>query len=101
MIVYYQSHAWELKELARKLNLNPRLLRQRIERGWSIEKSIKAPIKSHEREITDHLGNHFNSIKELCQFHHFNEKLFRYRRYAGWSVERILTTPKQRKAYSW
>jgi hypothetical protein len=94
MIVYYQSHAWDVNDLAREHGIKPNVLRRRIQRGWYVDLALKKPSKQKQRTV-EYNGVMYSSIKELCQKMHFSEKLFRYRLYMGWDIDRILNTPKR------
>lgn len=49
VIVIYENKKYTATELARKLNINEELVRSRIRRGWSIEKSIETQMNRRKK----------------------------------------------------
>lgn len=70
------------------------LFSQRINKGWSIERSLTEPV--HRIKMTacvDHVGNRFGSIRAMCDYWGINYNNFNTRRRLGWSLKDILETP--------
>lgn len=83
-----------LTAMAKAYNMPEGCLRQRLERGMTIEEALTTPIKKwhHSRcvECVDHLGHKFESYRKMCDFWKIKYELFMHRFNNGWSVKDAL-----------
>lgn len=83
-----------LTAMAKANNMSEGCLRQRLERGMTIEEALTTPIKKwhHSRSVgcVDHLGNKFESYRKMCDYWKIKYELFMHRFNNGWSVKDAL-----------
>lgn len=83
-----------LTAMAKAYNMQEGCLRQRLERGMTIEEALTTPIKKwhHSRcvECVDHLGHKFESYRKMCDFWKTKYELFMHRFNNGWSIKDAL-----------
>lgn len=80
------------KEMCQYHNVNEHTFKERMMRGWSVEKALN-PKSLGKIESIDHEGNQFGSIFEMCI--HWNLSLstfFGRKNKLKWPLKRILTT---------
>lgn len=85
-----------IKDMCRSYGINTATYRQRIARGWDIEKALTYfPIESRVKCV-DHLGNKYASKTEMCSKYgipgSYNKRIKK-----GLSVEQALTTPTKHR----
>lgn len=77
-------------------------VKNRLDRGWSLEQALTVPNDDQKRKIKphngipwkDHLGNEYISLPKMCAAYGITEKIFQSRkRLLKWPLEKILTTP--------
>ena len=75
------------------------LYRDRVKRGWDIEKALTTPKqeahKSTLKLSVDHLGNKFESVKAMIEYWGISKQMYYKRKRKGWTLEEILTKPRQ------
>lgn len=69
---------------------------RRIEIGWSIERALTAPIRSHSKIIKDHKGQEFNSIESMCNHYGIHKEAFNHRITHGWTLKDALEVEVRR-----
>ncbi len=78
-------------------NINFYTYRERIQKGYSIERALTEPLMEQgllfKNECFDHLGKKYNSEKEMAMAYGIEPYIFAMRKYNGWDVRRALTTP--------
>ncbi len=59
-IITYKGKTLRLPELADLFGINPKLLRERLQRGWTVERAIETVVVWHRRKGTEwaSLGSH-------------------------------------------
>ena len=81
-----------IKDMCRSYGINTATYRQRIARGWDIEKALTYfPIESRVKCV-DHLGNKYASKTEMCNKYGIPVSSYNKRIKKGLSVEQALTT---------
>ena len=65
--------------------------RNRINRGWDIQKALTTNLIPMEKPCKDHLGNEFKSQQDMCAFWGIEEALYRQRIKLGFGLEKALT----------
>lgn len=90
------------REMARAHNLSEDILRDRLKRGWSMEKALTAPINGANgeyigKECYDHTGRRFPSIKAKCKFWNITASAYNARIKKGMLEKDALTTPVKQK----
>ena len=65
-------------------------VRDRLRRGWSLEKSLTYLTKV---EIQDHLGNKFKTYKDMASYWGISIDAYNKRKRNGWSLKDSLTVP--------
>lgn len=48
----YRGHVYSIAELAQEFNINPRTLKHRLRRGWTVEQAISIPINFRLKNAT-------------------------------------------------
>lgn len=105
---WYLGKEWTVDELEKiaKHNLKRDMILARIQRGWSIERSITQSSKnkiqpcSVGKKIYEYQGNMYNSY-ELCQISPLSDLTIgdissRINKH-GWTVERAIIQPKRKR----
>lgn len=86
----YQSES----EMCRSWGIRYSTFMARKHSGWSVGDALTKPILSSNRvQMTDHLGNTYNSIKAMCDYWGISYRVYSMRRYLGWDIEKALTEP--------
>lgn len=61
--------------------------------GMPLEEALTKPVQKHQfhnKNVKDHLGNHFETIKAMCKYWNVSETCFYSRRDFGFTLEEIL-----------
>ena len=60
--------------------------------NWSVEDALTKKVKSYSSDVTDHLGNKFDSVSEMCKYWKIKYNIYNSRISRNWSIERALIT---------
>lgn len=83
-----------LRQMAHAWHISPALLRYRLEKGWSIEKSLTTPPDDRSPRICrDHLGKEYPSLTAMARAYGLTLETLRSRMRKGWSLKEQLTIP--------
>lgn len=83
-----------LRQMAHAWHISPALLRYRLERGWSVEKSLTTPPDDRTpRSCRDHTGKEYPTLTAMAQAWGLTLETLRSRMRKGWSLEEQLTIP--------
>lgn len=83
--------------LAERTDNTPNVIRQRIWRGWDMERALHQPKKKLSgMKCTDHLGKEYISQTEMCEHYKITIDAYIKRIKRGWTQERALTTPMRK-----
>lgn len=91
-----------IKSMAMHYGLPDYVVSTRIKKGWTMQEVLTTPCKQivqhhfDKNNISDHMGNIFNSQKEMCEYWNVDRNSFDKRLQSGWSVEKALTTPTKK-----
>lgn len=77
-------------EMCQHYELKQATVRDRLRRGWSLEKSLTYLTKV---EIQDHLGNKFKTYKDMASYWGISIDAYNKRKRNGWSLKDSLTVP--------
>ena len=94
-ISYKGIRAKNLDELARKNNIEPRLLYLRINKGWSLEEALEINNLGKKKlnvALYEYQGN-LMSIKQISEKYNINIKTIFSRLSRGWSIEETIEIP--------
>ena len=80
-----------IRAMCRYYNIPENRYRDRINRGWDIERALMTDLIPMEKTCKDHLGQEFKSQQDMCAFWGIGESLFRQRIKLGFTLEKALT----------
>ena len=78
-----------VRKMCKHYNILPQTYRQRIKKGWSLERALTVKADSMESAYakrngcTDYLGNEFPSIQAMCDYHGTSYSAYSQRRRRG------------------
>ena len=88
----YDGKTYEsISSLARDLGMCYITLEKHLSEGKSIKEILEE--RNNRINITDHLGNRFNTVKSMLKHWGIDATTYHIRRRKGWSLEEALTTP--------
>lgn len=98
---YQYNNKWynisELLQFSKVKGLTETLLRDRLNRKWSVEKALTKPLKTRDK-LLEYQGVEYTT-KEIAKLspydithHHVTDRLN-----AGWDIEKIINTPIHKK----
>jgi len=86
-----------LTAMLKKYNISDVSYKYRLNKGWSLEKTLTTPTMSAaecgSHICKDHLGNEFKSKKDMCDYWRIPRHIFFRRISEGKTLEEALTTP--------
>lgn len=87
-----------ISEMCRYHNVKRTQFRERVKKGWDIEKALTEPARvmndMSPSACEDHLGNKYQSKNEMCRAYGITRSMLNSRLDLGWSLEETLTKPK-------
>lgn len=84
----------DLKCMATAYGIPPTTVKNRLSRGWDLEKALTAPSRVCNRTAyCDHLGNEYPTRRALTKAYGINETTLQNRLKRGMSLEDALTRP--------
>jgi len=86
-LITYKGETMTATQWGKRLDVNPRMLTERLSRGWSIEKTLGQASERHETTAT----------KEILKSINMPTSTYYNRIRKGWSHERAVTVPIKRK----
>lgn len=81
-------------DMARAWDKNPKLVRRRLQDGWSIEDALTKNAKPVKKIYHDHLGNEYESLEQLAETYNIHRTTL-ITRLKTMTLEDALTTPVQ------
>lgn len=74
-------------EMARAYHIPPSVLRNRINRGLTLEEALQ------KKEVCDHEGKKYKSVREMCRAYNISINVYKARLEKGMTVKDALTIP--------
>lgn len=96
--ITWQNETKTIAEWARLYNIESNTLRGRLDRGWSIEKSLLTPVKIIPRERLLTYDNKTMNLKNWAKYLNIDTATLS-ERLEKWSLEQALSTPKKGNKY--
>ena len=91
--IEYNGETMCMSAWAEKLGFSRDLLKNRIYRGWSIEKAFTTPKKEQpNKRYIDYIGEKYR-LSELARKFSISSKTLTFRLKSGWSVDDAVNTP--------
>ncbi len=98
-VVEYQGEELCVAELAERIGLSAKLLRARLERGWSVDRAVSTPVQTQNRKsakrqgVKVHYYGRWSTVRELAELGGMTVRTMRWRLKAGWTVKRAVLSP--------
>lgn len=90
--ITFSGKTYTAAQWAKKLNVTSYMIRRRLDRGWSIEKTLNAPFQ-HSRIHAITFRGKTQSIQQWADDYGMKRGTFNARLNRGWSVKKSLNTP--------
>lgn len=83
-----------IRDLCRHYDIDEQTVRQRLDRGMSLEDALKVTDKqkAKRQNVMDHLGNEFSSLEMMLNIYNTDKSTYTDRMTEHWSLEKALTT---------
>lgn len=81
-------------DMARAWDKSPKLVRRRLQDGWSLEDALTKDAKPVKRTYHDHLGNEYESLEQLAETYNIHRTTL-ITRLKTMTLEDALTMPVQ------